>query len=288
MTGLLLALLSAAAWGTSDLLGGQRTTRQPATSVLVVAYAAGTSALALVVLAVGALPGSGAAAVAVVAGFVELGGIAALYRGLAAAPARLVAPLAALAPVVAGAGGLLVGDVPGPLAAAALLPVLAGLVLVARGERDGAARPGAGVARTALVHGLLAALGFGGGYLALDRAVARLAEPGVGDVLGVLLVARLAALVLLLAGAATGRVRLPGRDQALPLAGIGLLAVVGGAGYTGAAALVPVGVAAAVASCHTVVTVLLASVLLGQPVAWLQRAGVVLCVLGVAGVAAAP
>jgi drug/metabolite transporter (DMT)-like permease len=144
-----LALASGVGWGISDFLGGLRSQALGLLPVLVVSQAAALVLLAGFVGLHGAAPPDAPHLVAAAAaGASEAVGVAALYRGLTVGRVSVVAPVAAAAPVVPFAVGLVLGQVPGPVQLVGLALVVAGIVLATHQRR--AAGGGVG---TAVVHG---------------------------------------------------------------------------------------------------------------------------------------
>lgn len=162
----LAGLGSAATYGAGDFSGGLAAKRDPALRVVALSQAAGVALFALAALLTGeAWPSRPDLSWGVGAGLSGAGGALALYRGLAAGPMSLVAPitagLAALLPILlqVAAGSEAVG----PARAAGMALALAGIALVSRS--GGAARSGPG----GVMFGVLGGLGFGGAFACLAR-----------------------------------------------------------------------------------------------------------------------
>lgn len=115
MVAIALALGSSLAWGVSDFLGGLKSRTVPLLTVLLVSQGAALVLLAGIVVAAGEPPPGGS--FVLFAGLSEAVGVAALYRGLAVGTMSLVAPAAAMAPVVPLVVGIALGEVPGPVQA---------------------------------------------------------------------------------------------------------------------------------------------------------------------------
>ena len=167
MLAVALALGSTVAWGVSDFLGGLAGRRMQLLVVLAVSQATGlVLALAIVPVAHGPLPGGDAALLAVASGVADVIALWALYRGLSDGAMSVVAPIAATGAAVPVGYGVIVGEpLSGAIVAGAGLAV-AGIALVSR-EEDGGEEPGT---RRGVWLGLLAALGFGIGFVALGAA----------------------------------------------------------------------------------------------------------------------
>ncbi|MFW6691082.1 EamA family transporter [Streptomyces sp. MAR4 CNX-425] len=294
MIAVLLALGAAVGWGISDFVGGLKSRTVPLPLVLLVSQGVSLAVLtATAVVRAAPLPDTRTLALAALAGLGEVVGIAALYRGLAVGTMSIVAPVAALAPVVPLLAGLAAGEVPGPLHLAGLGLALAGLVVTAyapgapgtgEGDGDGDGPAGARLLPS-LLYGGTAALGFGTFFFTMGSATE-------GDVGWALFTARLTA-VLFVAAAVAAALVARGRRVAvaktdLPaIALIGVLVVTADSLYAFAATRGLVGVVAVLGSLHTVVTIAMARVVLRERLARTQRAGVATSLLGVLALSAA-
>ncbi|MFT4035442.1 MAG: EamA family transporter [Patulibacter sp.] len=279
---LLLALLSAAAYGTSDYVGGLASSRAPAWQVAVVVMLTATVLSIPVSLVAGGTPtahdwllgSAGGAASGVGAGF--------LYRGLAHGRMTVVAPLsgviAAVIPVIVG---LATGDHPAPLALVGIACAGPAIVLVAGGGAEQTAsgdRP-AERDRAAILDGVLAGVGFGMLFtttgLLSDSAGLRVlpALDGAG-LLGVIAVASLQGQAWL------PRERAAWRGWPSGLLGLGAVACVTLAYRHGLMSVVSV-----IASLYPAVTVVLAALLLGERIGRAQAIGLLLAAASVALVA---
>ncbi|MEA2426492.1 MAG: hypothetical protein QOF37_120, partial [Thermoleophilaceae bacterium] len=178
MAAIVLALASSLTWGAADFFGGLQTRRRPLLTVMWTTQTAGFLAVAIVVAVRGQGPPGGAgwigwAALASVSGVT---GLAAFYRGLATGAMGVVAPISSAAAVVPLAVGLATGERPHALQGAGIALAIVGVVLASR-EEGGSNAAGAGLA-------IIAALGFGGFFVGIDRA-------SEADVLWALLVSRM-------------------------------------------------------------------------------------------------
>jgi drug/metabolite transporter (DMT)-like permease len=160
------ALLSAFLWGTSDFLGGRASARVPAT--VVVFGAAGVSAvlaLAGAVLLDADVGRAAALAWGSVGGIGTAAGGTALFRGLAAGRSSVVAPtsavLAAALPLVVGVARGENPSLPGWLG---ICLALAAILLLSGSE------PTPGAVTSGVGFGVVAGLGFGFHFIALDAA----------------------------------------------------------------------------------------------------------------------
>jgi drug/metabolite transporter (DMT)-like permease len=277
MAAVLLALGAALGWGVSDFLGGLKSR---SSSVLLVLLLSQTTALVLLSVLVAvdaaALPDPGHLGYAAVAGLSEAIGIAALYRGLSVGTMSVVAPVAATAPVLPLLAGLALGEVPGPLSSAGLVLAAIGVVITSV-QRD-AAGPAAVRVGPSVGYGLLAALGFGLFFLAMDAA----SEAGVGWALLVARLTSVTGMLLAVIGVWLRGRRPRARGADLPVVAlIGLLIMTADFLYATATTQGLLGVAVVLGSLHTIVTIGLARVVLKERLDRLQRAGIVVVLLGV-------
>ena len=162
----LLGLLAAATYGSSDFLAGLASRRVPP-----IVVTAGAQALCLLVglIAVAFYPGDGMStkvlAWGAVSGLGSAGGTFSLYRGLGGGKMSVVATLSglltAVIPVVVG---LATGDSLTALAAIGIVAAIPAIGLVSwSGDRGGAGTSGA-------IWGILAGVGFGLLFVGYDRA----------------------------------------------------------------------------------------------------------------------
>lgn len=168
---IVLALISATAWGVSDFYGGVFSKRHGA---WVTSIAVQLGALAGTVAAVLVLGGSPTRADWVWGAAAGVGvgaGTAFLYRGLSTGRMGVVAPLsavgAALVPIVVGVS---TGERPGSLAVVGIVIALPAIWLIASIENGADSASDAGPpASTGILDGVLAGIGFGAGFACLDR-----------------------------------------------------------------------------------------------------------------------
>ena len=283
---ILLALLSALCYGTSDFIGGVLSTRIRPWTAAFTGQLAGGLILAVVSIAGGAALSWSAVGWGAVAGIGGGVGIICLYRGLANGRMGVVAPLsgvgAALVPVIAGVA---LGDRPSAISWIGMVAALPATWLVAAGEDgpgDAAAAAGtAGAERTSsgVIDGLVAGVGFGIGFAAVAQAPA---DSGQWPIAVDLLIAALVAVV----GATLAR------DSWLPRTPTALLAI--STGVLAAAALVAflasthhgmLAVTGIIAALYPAATVGLAVVVLRERIHRSQAIGLGLCAVAVALVA---
>ncbi len=275
MLALALGLGSSLAWGVADFMAGLKSRRLDVLTVLLLSQLAGLVAVTAVVVLRGEGPPGGDFAVwAVVSSVVGLIGLTAFYRGLAAGAMSVVAPISATAAVIPVTVGLVGGDRPSGLQVAGAALALVGVALASR--EAGEAAVGGGRLAAGVGLALLAALGFGSFFIAIDAASEE-------DVLWAILVNRIAGVALLATAAAALRPGLrAGREHLRGLVAVGTLDI--GANTLFAAAsqqglLSLVGVAG---SLYPVVTVGLARLVLHERIARAQQLGVAATLVGVA------
>ncbi|WP_107655986.1 DMT family transporter [Nocardia suismassiliense] len=277
MIAIALALGAAFGWGTSDFLGGLKSRTLPLLSVLLISQ---STALVLVTVFTlvrgGGLPEPASLGYAALAGLAETAAVAALYRGLAVGSISIVAAVASTAPGVPLLGGLLFGEVPGALQLAGLAVALVGLVVASYQSEQGGK---AGQLLPSIGFGLLAAVGFGTFFLAMDTA-------STGDIGWALLTARLTAVGLIGAVILVGRQRVSVPPKDIPsIALIGVLIVTADALYATASTLGMVGIVAVLGALHTLVTIALARIFLNERLGRPQQVGVGAALVGVLAIA---
>ncbi len=301
----ILALAAAVLYGTADFLGGVASRRASVFAVLAMTVPAGAVVMVLVALlgqvpALGGLLGHGgfgapasvgnwsAAGWAAASGVCGAAGLIAFYAGFASAPISVVAPVAALASAVLPVGVAIAGgERPAATVIAGGLICLVAIVLVSAqpsghtaGEHD---RDPVGRIRIvtpgrllALGYGAAAGVGFGLFFIFLKNA-------GQSGVLWPVAISRSAGTVVAFGIALATRTRLR-----LRRGGITGIALVSGAidaaanvCYVLATRAGLFGLAVVITSLYPGMTVLLARVLLGERMRWVQRAGLLLAAVGV-------
>jgi drug/metabolite transporter (DMT)-like permease len=274
--GIFLALGAAVAYGASDFVGGVASRRHSLWQIVVVGQAAGAVVLLAAGLALPGRPGAADFVWALLAGLGSAAGGIFLYRGLARGRMGLVAPISAVGaaalPVLAGVA---FGERPGWLAWLGILAALPGIWLVSHAPAAG----GPTDARSGLVDGAVAGLGFGILFIALAQITddAGLLPLAANQVTG--------AVVASAAAAALRQVWHPSRDVLGWGSAAGLLGAAGTLGFMLATTATGLGISGVLASLYPAVTVLLAAGFLGERVAAGQRAGIGLCTLAVAAMA---
>ena len=283
----ILALAAAMLYGTADFLGGVASRRASAFAVLAVTVPAGAVVMILAALVgetlgtgpIGSLSDVGWAAASGVFG---ASGLVAFYAGFASAPISVVAPVAALVSAVLPVGVAIAGgERPGGGVVAGGLLCLVAIVLVSiqpsgPGPDREAGEPGKRQLR-ALGYGVAAGAGFGLFFIFLKNA-------GQSGVLWPVAISRSAGTVLAFGIALATRTRLWPRGKG----GMVRIALISGAidaaanvCYVLATRAGLFGLAVVVTSLYPGITVLLARLLLGERLRWLQRAGLMLAAVGV-------
>lgn len=273
MFAIVLALGACLGWGASDFVGGLKSRSVPLPSVLLISQSTALALLAVAVATYGTGPPDATSlGHAAVGGIGETAGVAALYRGLAVGRMSIVAPVAAIAPVVPLLAGLATGQVPDPLQFAGLSLALVGVVTTA--SQGGADITGSR-SLPSIAYGLLAALGFGTFFVAMHSA-------GEDDVGWALLTARLTAVIVVASVIVLTRRRVSVSRTDLPgIAAVGALIVIADSLYTTATTHGLVSIAAVLASLHTIVTLALARIVLKERLGRTQRIGIAISLAGV-------
>jgi drug/metabolite transporter (DMT)-like permease len=246
---------------------------------MVVSQTIGLAVIAAIVAVRGEGPPGGDfeiyAALAAIAGLI---GVASFYRGLAIGVMSVVAPISALAAAIPVTVGVATGDRPSTAQAIGIAIALAGVALASR-EVDEEAGGGGRVA-TGVGLALLAALGFGGFFLGIDKA-------SDGDVLWAILANRMTGVPLLIVLALVLRPPMPrARADLGVLALIGTLDMTANALFAWAATEGLVSVVAVLGSLYPMVTFALAHIVLGERIQRPQQVGVAGTIAGVALISA--
>jgi drug/metabolite transporter (DMT)-like permease len=274
---LAISLASAFSWGVSDFLGGLTSRRLPVLGVLAVSQPAGLLLIVLLIPLLGAdsIP-AGKLGIAFLAGAASLGGLGAFYAAMAMGTVSVVAPIAALGVVVPVAVGLAEGEAPSTVQLAGLVPAMAGVIILSYEEDP----EHAGVPRRSIVLAIVAGLGFGVFFTGLDAAATD--RPGWA-----ILAVRAGGVTTVAAALLITQPRLEGVAAAWPvLITIGVFDVVANALFAVASTKGVLPVVAVGGSMYPAFTVALAHGVLGERLATVQWAGVLLALLGVAMIAA--
>ena len=273
--GLVLAFTAALAYGASDFVGGTGSRQHSAWGVVLSGQACGAVLMVACGLLAPADPRASDFAWALLAGAGSATGSIFLYRGLARGRMGLVAPVSAVgAAVLPVLVGVALGERPTWLAWVGVLVALPGIWLVSRESTASAAGT-----RGALVDGAAAGAGFGVLFIALGQVSggAGFMPLAANQLIG-------AALAVVVA-ASLGQEWRP-RLGVLPWgAGSGALGAAGTLAFLLSTHATDLGVAAVLTSLYPAVTVLLASLALGERLGGGQRLGIGVCTLAVATLA---
>lgn len=278
VTAVLLALLTALAYGLANFLGPQLSLRHTLGPVLVVGQVAGVAGgVVLVALDGSSAPGGRALAFGVAAGLANAVAIACFFTAAARGPMSVVAPLGATGGMVPVLVALATGERPGALQMIGIPLAVIGVVAAAAKPTSGR---GAHASTATIGLTLLSAAAFG-------LFLTTFAEASSGGPAWAVLVSRVA----LLASTFTWlTVRGGGRWVSaadLPAVALpGLLLVVGTAAYGVATTQGLVSVVSVLATLAPVVMVGLAVVVLHERLAARQWAGVALALTGLVLLAA--
>jgi drug/metabolite transporter (DMT)-like permease len=273
-----LALAASLSWGLGDFGGGLGARRTQLLWVLVVSQLAGLALVGTIYLATRPeAPTERELAWGVLAGVTGVVGLAAFYRGLAVGAMGIVGPISATGAIVPIVYGLARGERPAALQAAGIVVAVIGVIAASLEPLpEGAGRKlAAGVG-----FSLIAALGFGGTLLALNRA----SQAGV--VWGTLTL-RLTVVPTVVVAALITRPSAARLRPLLPLLiAVGLFDTGANLLYGGASRHGLISVVAVLGSLYPVVLVALAYFVLHERISRPQLAGVALALAGVALISA--
>jgi drug/metabolite transporter (DMT)-like permease len=289
----ILALAAALLYGTADFLGGVASRRASVFAVLATTVPAGAVVMVLVALLGGFLGHGGlgtpasvgdwsAAGWAAASGVCGAAGLVAFYAGFASAPISVVAPVAALVSAVLPVGVAIAGgERTGATVIAGGLICLVAVVLVSSQPADSTetgadTRLAASGRLRALGYGAAAGVGFGLFFIFLKFA-------GQSGVLWPVAISRSAGTVVAFGIALATRTRLRyGRNATTGIAlASGAIDAAANVCYVLATRAGLFGLAVVITSLYPGITVLLARVLLGERMRWVQRAGLLLAAVGV-------
>ncbi len=282
---ILLGLAAAVLYGSGDFLGGMATRKVHVLAVLTVAETA-----AVIAALTAAVIGPGPAGLAGLAWGIGAGlsgglGLIIFYIGLATGPMSVVAPVAGLvSTILPVAVALAEGERPGAGVYVGALLCLVAIVLASSGGGTSAAprsdRTGPG---RAIGYGAASGALFGLFFLLIRNA-------GQSGELWPVAAGRIGELaIVLIAAAVLRRGPLPhgaGGRLLLAAAGAGVIDVAANICYVAATRTGMFGLATVLASLYPGVTVLLARVVLGERLHWVQRVGLGLAAIGIILVAA--
>lgn len=275
---LFLGLGAAVFWGSADFLGGLQSRKLPALSVVLWSEVVGGAATGVTLLAVDPRPQLAGVAWGVAAGAAVGLSLVLFYRALAVGTMSIVASVSACGALLPVAVAYVRGDSPGPVATVGIVSAILGIVLVSRSTGRDEARIGWTAQRRSIAMALVSAVGFGLFFVLINEGFAAEGSSALW-VLGGARVGAFAALAPLILGS-----RLvapwPGPRWRFVVA-IGLLEYA--ASFFNAFALIHgnLGVVAVLGAQYSVVTVLLARLVLAERLAGIQSLGVLLALLGV-------
>jgi uncharacterized membrane protein len=282
---ILLGLAAALLYGSGDFLAGMAARRTHVLTVLMLAETAGVIvALAATVMSSGPAHLAGLAW-GISAGLVGGLGLIIFYIGLATGPMSVVAPVSGLVSTVLPVGvALAEGERPGVgVYAGALLCLVAVVLASSVGDTGAARRPSRPGPGRAVGYGIASGASFGLFFLLIRNA-------GQSGELWPVAAGRIGELAVVLAAAALARRSVRPRHESgwllLTAAGAGVIDVVANICYVAATRTGMFGLAVVLASLYPGVTVLLARVVLGERLRWVQRAGLGLAAIGILLVAA--
>ncbi|HTZ49300.1 MAG TPA: DMT family transporter [Verrucomicrobiae bacterium] len=291
--GILLGLLTALSWGSSDLLARFATRKIGTLSAMLYMQSIGFLLLTLALPSLGGLghlaDGSGWTpwAWGIVAGVINTFATLAMYRSFEIGKLSVVAPVSASYPALTMLLAAATGEHLGPLRFMGLVLILLGVVIVARGEEvPGDANPldektYPGKRHLGVGWALLSALGFGFLFWILGtRAI-----PAVGSAQTVWLVrltsAALTAVVILFW---RQPISVPRADAKWLVLGMGILDTSAYVLNSYGLRLEQVSVVTVLSSLYGAVTVGLAAALLKEKISRVQLAGVVAIFVGIASI----
>ena len=163
---IVLALISAGAYGLSDFLGGLFSRRASPWPVAVAGQSSAAVCVGCLSVLIGGTVAGGDWAWGAAAGFGNGIGAAFLYRGLARGRMSVVAPISALgAALVPVAAGLLTGERPSVLAWVGIVVALPAIYLISQVQES----PEASSGGSGVIDGVVAGLGFGALFAMLGQ-----------------------------------------------------------------------------------------------------------------------
>lgn len=263
-----LALFSAATYGIGDFCGGMAARKVPATSVLLWSHLLGLLLLVVATPLVGGSPGPGDLLIGGIGGLGGAAGVGLLYKGLSVGPMSVVAPITALlsatVPVVTG---VVEGERPAAGVVVGMVAALVAIVLVSA-EGGGRLRPSD---LRGVTFALGAGLGFGLFFVALSHT-------GNDSGIWPLVAARAASVTVVGSLAIVGLIArsAPTGDARPFTAAAGALDAAANVLYLLAVREGLLSVVSVLAALYPVSTVVLASVVLRERFATLQRIGMAL------------
>ncbi len=250
----------------------------PLLTVMAISQPIGLLLVLAVALALGgSIPPEGSMTAAVAGGVAGAIGLGCFYAAMAAGPMSIVAPIASLGAVVPIGVGLSRGEQPAAVQIVGLVVALAGIALAVREvEHPGAIE----VPTRSVVFAALAGLGFGTFFTGIDGAAGH-------DPFWAAVAARSGgSTVVVIAALVASAPLVVSRAAMAPLLAVAVLDTLANLLFAGASNKGLLSLVAVAGSLYPVATILLARVVLGERLARIQQAGVVLALGGVAMIAA--
>ncbi len=271
LLGILLALISAAVWGSGDFTGGYASRRISSFQVLVLAAFSGLSVLiAAALLSHESFPSGRNILWAVLGGTSGALGIASFYRALSMGYIATVAPTAGvIGAALPVAAGIFIQGMPAPVQLIGFVLALAGIWLV-----SAASSSGERISRQGFLLACLSGLGFGGFLTFLG-----LVDPG--KVFTPLIVARCMTLSIGLILLRLIRLPLPNLASNPVAILAGVLDAGGNLFYVASRQFTRLDIAALLSSLYPAITVLLAGIILKEKMSVRQAVGVVVCLAAI-------
>lgn len=282
MVVIVVALASSIAWGAADFLGGLTARRVRVIAVVLVAQAIALACVAAVVAARGrGAPPLDEIGFALLAGVAGTLGVVAFYYALSIGVMSIVAPIAAIGIAIPVFAGMASGERPSWVQLAGMAAAVAGVAFAGREpppdpQRAAELHSDRRLRRRAIGAAALAAIGFGGFMVAIDRA----AET---DVFWAILFPRVTTVAVLgVAVVFFARDAIRGVSAHLPaLAALGVFDATANLAFVYASTRGDLSVAAVLSSLYPIVTVALAHRVLHERIARVQWVGVVTALAGV-------
>lgn len=272
-----LALLAALSWGISNFVAGVKSRTTSAVAITAWMFLVG-GAMSLALALVREDPPSTRTIVAALAiGAISAYGVTAFFHALAIGVIGTIAPTAAAGTAIPVIAGLVKGERPTAGQIAGVLLVIAGVIAMARfsGASDGRARE----PRLAMILAITSMASLGMYYVVAD-------EVHDGRHLWFAAIGQLAAALPLFAGIALGRVAAPPRSM---LPSLVLVGAINGAGWVFSILAIDRGLLAIVSvliALYPAVTVMLATVVLREPLSRAQTVSGMVIFLGVIAIVA--
>ncbi len=277
MLAIALGLTASICWGISDFLGGMLSRVASVFTVVAVSQAIGfLGALVILAIAGSSPPATGDLLPAFVAGLAGVLAISAFFYALAQGTMSIVAPISATGVAVPVITDLVDGKSPSWIQLVGMALAFLGVLFASRHrEENESAAP---APKRAVGFALIAALGFGIFYVAMDRAA------DVGLYWGLVVSRGVAVSLLVLAGLAL-RMR-PQVGSHLPaLLAIGALDLCAHSFFALATTEGLVSVVSVLAALYPVTTVILAVIFLKERIGRAQAVGVTVAMVGVIAIA---